>query len=172
MKKYVFEKSIRGMERYFKSINKIRTTRYAYLNTTCESYRESIKDEFNQANSAYKNYLNFIKMVTADERVFIDSLIHHHISPIHISEELLFQKWLRFVYYPMKFYPVEVDLIELGNRIKEARESICLSKDELAGILGISPRSIEAYENGNRAMPIDIYLKIISFVPVYNHLLE
>ena len=50
-------------------------------------------------------------------------------------------------------------MIELGKRLRVLRESVALSQAKLAPELGTTQSSINRYENGQAAPPIDLLRK-------------
>ena len=54
----------------------------------------------------------------------------------------------------------ELDIKEFGKRLKEARLRQDYSRKRAAKILGISEKSLQAYEEGNRTMTIAVFYKI------------
>lgn len=54
-------------------------------------------------------------------------------------------------------------LTELANRIREARRRAHLSQDDLGKFIGVSDKSISAYEQGRSTPPIQKLKKIAEF---------
>ncbi len=53
------------------------------------------------------------------------------------------------------------ELIDLGNRIRERRQKVCLSQEALAEKAGISPNTISRVEGGQMAMTVGIFQKLL-----------
>ena len=51
-------------------------------------------------------------------------------------------------------------MIKIGNKIKEARKRTKMTQEELAGAVGVSDKSISAYESERISPPIKILEKI------------
>lgn len=49
----------------------------------------------------------------------------------------------------------------IGNRIKDARELLNLSRQDLAGIIGVTPSAISNYENGISSPKEPVLFKLI-----------
>lgn len=60
----------------------------------------------------------------------------------------------------IKFKKNEIDRIELGNRIKQARKSINYTQDKLASKLNTTHSVISAYESGKTAVPTLFMIEI------------
>ena len=57
-------------------------------------------------------------------------------------------------------------MIELGKRLRVLRESVALSQAKLAPELGTTQSSINRYENGQAAPPIDLLRKYADYFDV------
>ena len=55
---------------------------------------------------------------------------------------------------------------EVGKVLKEQRELLCLSRAQVAGVVGISPETLKVYENGERTLPFNIYYKLVQFMKI------
>ena len=60
----------------------------------------------------------------------------------------------------IKFKRNEIDRIDLGNRIKQARKSINYTQDKLASKLNTTHSVISAYESGKTAVPTLFMIEI------------
>ena len=54
-----------------------------------------------------------------------------------------------------------MDMIAIGNRIKEAREQAHLTQEDLAEIVGISPTHMSVIERGVKTPKLDTFVRII-----------
>lgn len=166
MKNFVFEKNENGMRKYFQSIPKIRSIIHNYLSCECADFKEYIRDEYNEANALYKNYLIFRSLITEEMKTYVEQVMHHHVCHYNFDLGKLFTHWVLIVYHPMHLYVEEVDIKEIGKLIQIAREDKGMSRLEVANIVGINFRSVEAYEKGERVIPLDIYFKIKQFLKI------
>ena len=55
-----------------------------------------------------------------------------------------------------------MDMIAIGNRIKEAREQAHLTQEDLAEIVGISPTHMSVIERGVKTPRLDTFVKIVN----------
>ena len=55
-----------------------------------------------------------------------------------------------------------MDMIAIGNRIKEAREQAHLTQEDLAEIVGISPTAMSVIERGAKTPRLDTFVKIVN----------
>ena len=55
-----------------------------------------------------------------------------------------------------------MDMIAIGNRIKEAREQAHLTQEDLAEIVGISPTHMSVIERGAKTPRLDTFVKIVN----------
>lgn len=58
------------------------------------------------------------------------------------------------------------DLIELGNRIRDRRQEIRLSQEQVAEKAGISTNTVSRIEGGQSAMSIEIFIKMLQILGV------
>ena len=59
----------------------------------------------------------------------------------------------------------------IGRRIAQLRTHFNMSQRDLAELLHISPSAVGMYEQGRRAVPLDIIVKISSYFSVSTHFL-
>lgn len=55
-----------------------------------------------------------------------------------------------------------MDMIAVGNRIKEAREQAHLTQEDLAEIIDISPTHMSVIERGAKTPRLDTFVKIVN----------
>lgn len=55
-----------------------------------------------------------------------------------------------------------MDMIAIGNRIKEAREQAHLTQEDLAEIVDISPTHMSVIERGAKTPRLDTFVKIVN----------
>ncbi len=55
-----------------------------------------------------------------------------------------------------------MDMIAVGNRIKEAREQAHLTQEDLAEIVDISPTHMSVIERGAKTPRLDTFVKIVN----------
>ena len=166
MKHYIFEKTPLGMDKYFKTIPKIRVFIRNYLASESEEYKAGIHDQYIEANNIYKNFVTFKSFLRKELADYIDLRTHHHVAKTSFEIHELFNHWILLVYFPMHFQVDDIDIQKIGKAILTAREQVGMGRVEVANILNINARSLEAYEKGIRVMPLDIFLKLESFLPV------
>ena len=58
------------------------------------------------------------------------------------------------------------DLINLGNRIRDRRNEIRLSQENVAERAGISANTVSRIEGGQSAMSIEIFIKMVQILEV------
>ncbi len=56
--------------------------------------------------------------------------------------------------------------MDIAKRLKQLRTEECLTQRQLADKLGLTPKMISFYENGERTPPIDILLKLVKIFDV------
>lgn len=166
MKHYIFEKTPLGMDKYFKTIPKIRVFIRNYLASESEEYKAEIHEQYIEANNIYKNFITFKSFLRKELVEYIDLRMHHHVAKASFEIQELFNHWILLVYYPMHFQVDDIDIQKIGKAFLTAREQAGMDRVEVANILNINTRSLEAYEKGIRVMPLDTYLKLESFLSI------
>lgn len=111
-----------------------------------------------------------MKSLSEEQKEFIKYKENGHIPPwsllngFEINE--LYQKWLEIVGNSRLNKLEEITNEEVGKVLKDQRELMCLSRVQVAGVIGISPETLKAYENGTRTLPFDIYYKLVQFMKI------
>ena len=54
-------------------------------------------------------------------------------------------------------------MVKVYKRIRDLREDLDISQTTIANYLHISQRTYSHYENGERAIPIEIFIKLAEF---------
>lgn len=62
----------------------------------------------------------------------------------------------------------ELDSVEFGKRITEARENKGYSREQVAEILGISRETLKLYEKGLRGVPYSVVFLLSQFLSLEN----
>ena len=62
----------------------------------------------------------------------------------------IYEKWLEIVANSKLNQLAEITNKEVGKAIKKARDVLCLSRVQVAGVVGIRSETIKAYENGKK----------------------
>lgn len=129
-------------------------------------YKEDKREAYSEALKWYKDYLIYIKLLKDNERAFVEAVIRHHIPEIRGGGHSAYEKWRLGIVNSDKYSPKEISNEEVGKAITEAREFRCLSRTQVAGILGISYNTLKMYETGKRTLPFDVYYKLIQFLDI------
>lgn len=109
-----------------------------------------------------------MKTLSEEQKEFVKYKENGHIPPrtllngFEINE--LYEKWLEMVGNTRLNKLEEITNEEVGKLLKDQREIMCLSRVQVAGVIGISPETLEAHENGERTLPFDIYYKLVQFM--------
>lgn len=94
----------------------------------------------------------------------LDRFIKENKVELKDNESLIYRMTLDtwtdvVVYAPSNKLP-ELDIKEFGKKLKEARLRQGYSRKRAAKILGISEKSLQAYEEGNTIMNVAVYHKV------------
>ena len=126
--------------------------------------KQNSKEEFKEANRIVNQYRVLkVALPTNYQKEMLDRFIKENKVSLKDNEFLIYRMtvdtWIDVVVnVPSNKLP-ELDIKEFGKRLKEARLRQGYSRKRAAKILGISDTSLQAYEDGNRAMAIAISYK-------------
>lgn len=124
--------------------------------------------EYTEANLWYINYLDYIKKLNENERKWIKEQENRHIPEYSLSCKVdvnrLFGLWLEVVGNFKLNQLSEITNKEVGDALRYARDVACLTRVQVAKVVGLRVETLKAYENGERTMPFDVYYKLIQFL--------
>ena len=164
MKYYIFRKDENGFHDW---INSIRQFRFVIRLHNAGAKND---EEYREANLWYVNYLAYMKELSSDQKEFIKIKENGHIPPYSLltgfDVRFIYEKWLEIVGNSRLNQLEEITNEEVGKVLKEQRELLCLSRAQVAGVIGISTETLKAYENGTRTLPFDIYYKLVQFMKI------
>lgn len=111
-----------------------------------------------------------MKELTPEQKEFIKINENGHIPPYSLLTgfdiHFIYEKWLEIVGDSRLNKLEEITNEEVGKVLKEQRELLCLSRLQVAGVVGISTETLKAYENGTRTLPFGIYYKLVQFMNI------
>lgn len=163
-KRYYFTDE--DFELWIKTYNKARylIREYKYHST----YEEKIKfkEEFKEANRIVNQYQIFkTALFTNYQKEMLDRIIKENKVKLKDNESLIYRMtvdtWIDVVVnVPSNKLP-ELNIKEFGRNLKEVRIRQGYPRKRVAKILGISEKSLQAYEDGNRIMNVAAFYKSI-----------
>ena len=164
MKYFIFRKDENGFHDWIRSVNHFR---WAIRTHNAGAKND---EEYTEANLWYVNYLAFMKELTEEQKEYIKIKEKGHIPPYRLvtgyDVRFIYEKWLEIVGNSRLNQLYEITNEEVGKVLKEQRELLCLSRVQVAGVIGVSPETLKAYENGTRTLPFDIYYKLVQFMNI------
>lgn len=78
----------------------------------------------------------------------------------------MYERWLEVVANFKLNSLKEITNKEVGTAIKKARETRCINRAQLTGVLGIGVDTLKCYEEGRRKLPFEIYYKLIQIFKI------
>ena len=109
-----------------------------------------------------------MKELNPAQKEFIKIKENGHIPPYSLVTgfdiSFIYERWLEIVANSKLNQLAEITNEEVGKALKKAREDLCLSRAQVAGVIGISSDTLKAYENGKRTLPFDMFYKLIQFL--------
>lgn len=127
--------------------------------------KQNHKEEFKESNRIVNQYRVLkVALFTNYQRDMLYRFIKENKVSLKDNEFLIYKMtvdtWIDVVVnVPGNKLP-KLDIKDFGKKLKEARLRQCYSRKRAAKILGISEKSLQAYEEGNRTMNITVYHKI------------
>lgn len=127
--------------------------------------KQNSKEEFKEANRIVNQYRVLKSALFANyQRDMLDRFIKENKVLLKDNEFLIYRMtvdtWIDVVVNAPNNKLPELDIKEFGKRLKEARLRQGYSRKRAAKILGISEKSLQAYEEGDRTMTIAVFYKI------------
>ena len=166
MREFLYRISYDGFIDWLHDYNKVRRIIIRWEGSGSEQYKYDNKERYSEALKWYKDYLAYKNLLNDDEIKFVEEIIRHRTPETNAGANMAYAKWKCGVVNAGKYSPVEISNEEVGKAITEAREFRCLTRTQVAGILGISYNTFKMYENGKRTLPFDIYYKLKQFLEI------
>lgn len=162
MKYFVFAKSWRGFKHWLHSNYQMKRSISSYLQTQSLEFKESKREEYDEAKYSFELYQRFRSKLNKDEREYIDNIIHHHDNSCFtkVDYKHIYELWIEIVMNREFNTIVEIDNKTIGAAIKNGREFRCFTRVEVAKLIGAAPETLKAYENGDRTLPFTIFYKL------------
>ena len=163
LKRYYFTNE--DFELWIKTYNEakyfIREYKYYYS----IEQKQNSKEEFKEANRIVNQYRVLkVALFTNYQRDMLDRFIKENKVLLKDNEFLIYKMtidiWIDVVVNDQRYKLPELDIKEFGKKLKEARLRQGYSRKRVAKILGISEKSLQAYEEGNRTMSVAVFYKV------------
>lgn len=165
MRRFLYRINYDGFIDWLHDYNKVRNimNSWKYYNDEVKEWR---KEEYNEALVWYKDFLVYKCLLNENEQKYIEAIIRHHTPDWNLSSGLAYEKWKHCVVSKGRYSPKEISNEEVGKALIEAREFRCMTRTQVAGIIGISYNTLKMYETGKRTLPFDVYYKLIQFLDI------
>lgn len=162
MKYFIFRKDQNGFQDWIRSIKHFR-----WAIRTHQAGAKNDK-EYTEANLWYVNYLAFMKELNPAQKEFVKIKENGHIPPYSLVTgfdiSFIYEKWLEILANSKLNQLEKITNEEVGKALKKARVDLCLSRAQVAGVVGINAETLKAYENGKRTLPFDVFYKLVQFL--------
>jgi len=164
---YFFKKGdiLKWYKSFVKSDVYVKTYRYYFS----DKRKLEERDKYIEAKEIVNEYKVFISSLNEKDKKFFNDFMNTG----KICEGDLYQKhpeiienWETIVLNQNKHNLKEIDLKLLGYTLKELRELNGFYRVEVARFLSISDKTIEAYEEGIREIPISKFYKLMQLYEV------
>lgn len=121
--------------------------------------RKSNKINYEESELIINQYKVLSASLKADQLVLLNNYyITHKVPPMdkqfHLSE--IYNNWLEVIFPNGETRLKKLDRKKVGEFIKKTRIESGYNKEEVAGLIGITPATLRAYEEGKVLVPLDI----------------
>lgn len=76
----------------------------------------------------------------------------------------MYERWQEVVANFKLNFLKEITNKEVGAAIKKARETRCINRAQLVGVLGIGVDTLKCYEEGRRKLLFEVYYKLVQIL--------
>ena len=162
-KRYYFTDE--DFELWIKTYNKARYLIREYKYHFSIEQKQNHKEEFKEVNRIVNQYQVLkVALPTNYQKEMVDRFIKENKVELKDNESLIYRMtldtWIDVVVNARSNKLPDLDIKEFGKRLKETRLKQGYSRKRAAKILGISEKSLQAYEEGDRTMTIAVFYKI------------
>ena len=164
---YFFKKGdiLKWHKAFVKSDVYVKTYRYYFS----DKKRLEERDKYIESKEIVNEYKVFISSLNEKDKKFFNDFINTGTmceGDLYQKHPEIIDNWETIVLNHNKHNLKEIDLKLLGYKLKELRELNGFYRVEVARFLSISDKTIEAYEEGNREIPITKFYKLMQLYEV------
>lgn len=121
--------------------------------------RKSNSINYQEAELIVNQYIVLSASLKPDQLVLLNNYYITHKTPpmdkqFHLIE--IYNNWLEVIFPNGQNRLEKIDKKRVGEFIKKARIESGYNKEEVAGLVGISPATLRVYENGDVLVPLDV----------------
>lgn len=132
--------------------------------------RDSYRIEYEESILIVRQYEVLSLSLSAEQNKYLNMyLIHTTIAPWKLydyNRDVIFHHWQEIMFPNGIGRLKQLDLIEFGKKLKEARINAGYNMEEVAGLIGVSVATLRAYENGKAAIRVDFLYKVIIILDI------
>lgn len=164
---YFFKKGdiLKWYNAFVKSDVYVKTYRYYFS----DKKRLEERDKYIESKEIVNEYKVFISSLNEKDKKFFNDFINTGTmceGDLYQKHPEIIDNWETIVLNHNKHNLKEIDLKLLGHKLKELRELNGFYRVEVARFLSISDKTIEAYEEGIREIPITKFYKLMQLYEV------
>ena len=166
-KKLVFEDSKQGFIHWCGCINKIRI-RAAAANAVSKNKAADVPKYWKNEQLTYLKTMKALESLNDSELAFVRVIINKKTPSASlyrlVSVDAMYQKWRKIMFSDRHNRLVPLTKNEIGNAIRNARKEMCMTRKEVAELIGIPANTLKAYEEGKRMLPFNIFYLLYQFL--------
>ena len=168
-KKLVFEDSKHGFIHWCGCINKIKIRAVA-ANAVSKDKAPDVPKYWRNEQLTYLKTMKVLESLNDRELAFV-RVIRNKKTPsaslYHlVSVDTMYYKWRKIMFSDKHNCLVPLTKNEIGNAIRKARKDMCLTRVEVAALIGIPANTLKAYEEGRRMLPFNIFYLLYQFLDI------
>ena len=131
--------------------------------------RKSNSINYEEAELIVNQYKVLSASLKADQLVLLNNYyITHKVPPMdkqfHLAE--IYNNWLEVVFPNGQNRLKKLDKKKVGEFIKKARIESGYNKEEVAGLIGVAPATLRAYEEGNVLVQLDVFFILLQILGI------
>ena len=145
---------------------------YKYVST---EIRKSNSINYEEAELIVNQYIVLSASIKSDQLVLLNNYYITHKTPpmdkqFHLTE--IYNNWLKVIFPNGENRLKKLDKKKVGEFIKKARIESGYNKEEVAGLIGVTPATLRAYEEGNVLVPLDVLYVILQIYGISKNYFE
>lgn len=173
-KRYFFRMCIADFYKWCRLIPRCKfiVKNYRYVSP---EIRKSNSINYEEAELIVNQYKVLSASLKAEQLVLLNNFYITHKTPpmdkqFHLTE--IYSNWLEVVFPNGQNRLKKIDKKKVGVFIKNARIESGYNKEEVAGLIGITPATLRTYEEGNVLVPLDVLYVILQIYDISKNYFE
>lgn len=168
-KDFVFPDNIGGFIKWCNSLNKIKID-FRIANAVEKDKAADIPRYWKRNQQTYLKSMKVYETFTDMEKGYVKCIKRHHIPSTELcllaNPYRMYEKWRKIMFKDNNNCLESISKDKVGEAIKEARKMACLTRIEVASLIGIPANTLKAYEDGRSMIPFDTFYLLYQFLDI------